>query len=118
MSRRDLPSDPRSDHEAAVDRLLRDALDPDVRTVGRVLARVRAPRQRQRSVRRPLLALACSLIVLTALSVAFWPRGTAPPRSPEAHAARISITNVDGALTVTIPSSGRWIVLDNPGETP
>ncbi len=106
-------------NDQAIDRALRQALEPDVATVDRVIhaARSAAPS----SSRRPWRLATAWAAAVGAVSLVWWAsveipgnRISSPGLQPESSAV-LRISNEDGLVTVTTPVGSKMIIL--PGET-
>ncbi len=114
-------------HEVPVDRdvwldaRLRQTLEPDRHVTRNVIAGAHARaarRQRNRSARLVGLTTVAAVAIAVML-VTLRPPATNPAidRAPTV-APEITISNLDGPLTVTTSAGGRWVVLDAASTHP
>ncbi len=151
MPSRAKPEHPNAgEHDAAIDQLLREGLEPDPARsralVEAALASATERRQRPASAaigdrRRwsaPRTVATAAAVTFAVLAALVWPRhasrqptpaagtptvvaaagGHTPQAGHESEKSIVSISNLDGPLTVTTRGGGRWIVLNGEGDTP
>jgi len=106
-----MPDDTPTPTDQWLDGLLKEALEPEPRTVRRVIRASLAAPERRRGWRLVWAAAAAAFVLgVGLLALAPWRQAEPPPQQLQAvQAEAIVISNEGGVLTVTTPSGCEWV---------
>lgn len=127
--RPDRPPNVQDNHDAQVDLRLRRTLEPSTARIAQTIAGAHRRADGQPTRHRPWLTVmatsAAAALIAIAIAITIGIGiGTRPPATPVDRSVEgsetpaITISNLDGPLTVTTPTGGRWVVLEPTARTP